>query len=104
MLREEMNRRDFIWRSAAAVMASGLESSRATGQASSRTFYQGPGTRRMAEILVKIADSADANSMDNPFWTNKRAEAIRSFLAQPGLDPKHRLEMRMSLAQELLYA
>ena len=57
----------------------------------------------MADILAKIADGADANPMDNPFWNIKRAEALRSFLAQHELDPKQKLEMRMSLARELLY-
>ncbi len=100
-----MHRREFIWRSVAvAAAASWLQSWRAAGQGSSHTFYQGPGTRRMAAILAKIADEADANPQDNPFWNHKRAEALRSFLAQHKLDSERELELRMSLAQELLYA
>ena len=84
-------------------MASALKSLPKVAGVTGGTQYQAPGTRRMAELLAKIAEAADANPMDNPFWNNKRAEAIRSFLAQHGLDPKRELEMRMSLAKELLY-
>ena len=82
-------------------MASGR---RAQGQESTEKYHQGPGTKRMAAILARLADEADANPQINPFWNHKRAEAIRSLLARPDIPADQALELRISLARELLWA
>src|SRR6266850_2399423 len=82
-------------------MASGR---RAQGQESTDKYYQGPGTKRMAAILARLADEADKNPQINPFWNDKRAEAIRLLLARPDIPANQALELRLSLARELLWA
>lgn len=63
--------------------------------------YMGPGTRRMAAMLAKLADEADANPQLNPFWNEKRADALRLLLAQQ-LDKEKEAEVRLTLGEELL--
>jgi hypothetical protein len=76
---------------------------RATGE-EARAPYQGPGTKRMAARLAKIADDTDANPQDNPYWNHKRAEALRAILAQHKAEPSQEFQLRMALAKELLFA
>ncbi len=64
---------------------------------------RGEGTRRMAALLAKLADDADANPQQNAFWNHKRAEALRLLVAQQ-TDKAKEAETRFTLAIELLRA
>jgi hypothetical protein len=57
----------------------------------------------MGALLAKLADEADANPQQNPFWNDKRAESLRLLAAQQ-LDKEKEAEVRLTLGTELLRA
>ena len=75
----------------------------AEGAGKDKVPYIGSGTKRMAARLAKIAEQAEEQPNENPYLSDKRAEALRSLLARIS-DPDKETEFRTYLGRELLFA